>query len=213
MINWDLVVDKKSFIEQVQDVLPTIEIDSLTNYGASLLNRDRDGFAKKIVFGGVERGRISSQSIKYAVRQAKYDRDTWYTVAFDRLVASALKAKEPTTSDEYIAHAKALTLSLLSSKKDHAFKLTTDHANSVAAAILKHIDPANPIDEKDWEIKNGKKKEGDTKASAILKELTEEAKNRKNSSEVAMFGRMSSSEFLKTVDGAVAMGHAITTHE
>lgn len=49
MINWDLVVDKKSFIEQAQDVLPTIEIDSLTNYGASLLNRDRDGFAKKIV--------------------------------------------------------------------------------------------------------------------------------------------------------------------
>ena len=47
MINWDLVVDKKSFIEQAQDVLPTIEIDSLTNYGASLLNRDRDGFAKK----------------------------------------------------------------------------------------------------------------------------------------------------------------------
>lgn len=95
MINWDLVVDKKSFIEQVQDVLPTIEIDSLTNYGASLLNRDRDGFAKKIVFGGVERGRISSQSIKYAVRQAKYDRDTWYTVAFDRLVASALKQRNP----------------------------------------------------------------------------------------------------------------------
>lgn len=213
MINWDLVVDKKSFIEQVQDVLPTIEIDSLTNYGASLLNRDRDGFAKKIVFGGVERGRISSQSIKYAVRQAKYDRDTWYTVAFDRLVASALKAKEPTTSDEYIAHAKALTLSLLSSKKDHAFKVTTEDANSVATAILKHIDPANPIDEKDWEIKNGKKKEGDTKASAILKELTEEAKNRKNSSEVAMFGRMSTSEILKTVDGAVAMGHAFTTHE
>lgn len=89
MINWDLVTDKKSFIEQAKDVLPTIEIDSLTNYGASLLNRDRDGFAKRVMFGGVERGRISSQSIKYAVRQAKYDKDTWYTVAFDRMVADA----------------------------------------------------------------------------------------------------------------------------
>lgn len=213
MINWDLVVDKKSFIEQAKDVLPTIEIDSLTNYGASLLNRDRDGFAKRIVFGGVERGRISSQAMKYAIRQAKYDRDTWYTVAFDRLVASALKAQKPDVSNEYIDHAKALTLALLSNKKDHAFKVTTEDANAIAAAILKHIDPTNPIDEKDWEIKNGKKTEGDAKAVAILKELTEEAKDRKNSSEVAMFGRMSTSEILKTVDGAVAMSHAFTTHE
>ena len=210
MINWDLVTDKKSFIEQAKDVLPTIEIDSLTNYGASLLNRDRDGFAKRVMFGGVERGRISSQSIKYAVRQAKYDKDTWYTVAFDRMVADALKKKNPDLSEDYIEHAKALTLRLLSSKKDHSFKVTLYDAASVAEAILQNFDPAKPIEEADW---GDGKKTKKSKEEIISKALKTESKNRLNSSEVAMFGRMSTSEILQSVDGAVAMSHAFTTHE
>ena len=212
MINWDLVTDKKSFIEQAKDVLPTIEIDSLTNYGASLLNRDRDGFAKRVMFGGVERGRISSQSIKYAVRQAKYDKDTWYTVAFDRMVADALKKKNPELSEDYIEHAKSLTLRLLSSKKDHAFKVTMNDAESVAEAILQNFDPAKPIEEAEWGNGDAKKAKN-SKVDTVLKALEAESKNRLNSSEVAMFGRMSTSDILRSVDGAVAMSHAFTTHE
>ena len=196
MINWDLVTDKKSFIEQAKDVLPTIEIDSLTNYGASLLNRDRDGFAKRVMFGGVERGRISSQSIKYAVRQANNP-------------GTFPEGMEP---EDYIEHAKALTLRLLSSKKDHAFKVTMNDAESVAEAILQNFDPSKPIEEAEWGNGDGKKAK-DSKVDKVVKALEAESKNRLNSSEVAMFGRMSTSDILRSVDGAVAMSHAFTTHE
>ena len=46
-----------------------IEISTLKNYPSTNLNRDETGAPKSMVFGGVERGRISSQSIKRAVRQ------------------------------------------------------------------------------------------------------------------------------------------------
>lgn len=41
-----------------------LQIHTLTNYPASLLNRDDAGFAKRMPFGGVVRTRISSQCLK-----------------------------------------------------------------------------------------------------------------------------------------------------
>ena len=214
MINWENVTDKKSFIAEAKDVLPTIEIDSLTNYGASLLNRDRDGFAKRTVFGGVERGRISSQSIKYAVRQAKADRDTWYTKAFDILVADALREKEPSVSEQYVKNVRALTLSLLSTGKDHSFKVTKEDADAVADAIMGVYDINAEIVDAEWGLGDDEKAiKKLTKVPSILEALKSDALTRMNSSEVAMFGRMSTSDILRTVDGAVSMSHAFTTHE
>jgi CRISPR system Cascade subunit CasC len=42
-----------------------LQINCLTSYPASLLNRDDSGFAKRIPFGGTTRTRCSSQSLKY----------------------------------------------------------------------------------------------------------------------------------------------------
>jgi CRISPR system Cascade subunit CasC len=41
-----------------------LQIHTLTNYPASLLNRDDAGFAKRMPFGGAVRTRISSQCLK-----------------------------------------------------------------------------------------------------------------------------------------------------
>jgi CRISPR system Cascade subunit CasC len=43
---------------------PFLQIHTLTNYPASLLNRDDAGFAKRMPFGGAVRTRISSQCLK-----------------------------------------------------------------------------------------------------------------------------------------------------
>jgi CRISPR system Cascade subunit CasC len=48
----------------------TIQVHLLTSYAASLLNRDDAGFAKRIVFGGHPRIRISSQCMKRAWRES-----------------------------------------------------------------------------------------------------------------------------------------------
>jgi CRISPR system Cascade subunit CasC len=47
-----------------------IEIHWLTAYPAALLNRDQDGLGKRMPFGGVLRGRVSSQCIKRHLRFA-----------------------------------------------------------------------------------------------------------------------------------------------
>lgn len=213
MINWENVHDKRSFIDEAKDVLPTIEIDSLTNYGASLLNRDRDGFAKRVIFGGVERGRISSQCIKYAIRQAKSDTDTWYTKTFDVLVGKSIRAKAANASDDYINHARALTLKLLSAGKDISCKASTGDADAIADVILSVYDVNAPIVDAEWGIGDASDVKKVTKIPEVSALLKRDMLTRLNSSEVAMFGRMSTSDILRTVDGAVSMSHAFTTHE
>src|ERR1700730_17015165 len=49
-----------------------IQIHSLRDYSTALPNRGQDGLAKRTIYGGVERQRISSQSFKAALR----DNDT-----------------------------------------------------------------------------------------------------------------------------------------
>lgn len=43
-----------------------IEVHMLKNYPATNLNRDDTGAPKTCMFGGVQRGRISSQCLKYS---------------------------------------------------------------------------------------------------------------------------------------------------
>lgn len=47
-----------------------IQVHSLRDYAVALPNRGQDGLAKRAPYGGVERQRISSQSIKAAMRDA-----------------------------------------------------------------------------------------------------------------------------------------------
>jgi hypothetical protein len=49
-----------------------VQIHSLRDYSTALPNRGQDGLAKRTIYGGVERQRISSQSFKAALR----DNDT-----------------------------------------------------------------------------------------------------------------------------------------
>ena len=76
-----------------------IQIHTLTNYAASLLNRDDAGFAKRMPFGGAVRTRISSQCLKRHWRThdganslAAIDAPTSVRsrVAFDRYIVQPL---------------------------------------------------------------------------------------------------------------------------
>ena len=48
-----------------------IEVHMLKNYPAANLNRDETGAPKTCMFGGVQRGRISSQCLKHSWRTSK----------------------------------------------------------------------------------------------------------------------------------------------
>src|SRR4030095_15805094 len=45
-----------------------VQIHTLRDYSTALPNRGQDGLAKRTVYGGIERQRISSQSFKAALR-------------------------------------------------------------------------------------------------------------------------------------------------
>lgn len=68
-------------------------IHTLRSYSSALPNRGADGLAKRAIFGGVERQRISSQSLKAALRGASLTRITPKGVIDDSLpmIANELK--------------------------------------------------------------------------------------------------------------------------
>ncbi len=45
-----------------------VQIHTLRDYSTALPNRGQDGLAKRTIYGGIERQRISSQSFKAALR-------------------------------------------------------------------------------------------------------------------------------------------------
>ena len=51
-----------------------IQVHTLTSWSAVLLNRDDAGMAKRLPYGGAQRLRVSSQSLKRHWRKAK---DAW----------------------------------------------------------------------------------------------------------------------------------------
>lgn len=62
-----------------------LQIHTLTSYAAALLNRDDQGFAKRLPFGGVTRTRVSSQCLKRH----------WRTFQGEHSLTSILEGKSP----------------------------------------------------------------------------------------------------------------------
>ncbi|MFO0664564.1 MAG: type I-E CRISPR-associated protein Cas7/Cse4/CasC [Polyangiaceae bacterium] len=64
-----------------------LQVHTLTSYAATLLNRDDQGFAKRVPFGGVTRTRISSQCLKRH----------WRTYSGAHSMASLMDGADPVT--------------------------------------------------------------------------------------------------------------------
>ena len=62
-----------------------IELHTLTAHAPSNLNRDDFGRPKTALFGGTERARISSQSLKRAIRTSDYLKSQLEGARFDAL--------------------------------------------------------------------------------------------------------------------------------
>lgn len=219
MINWSAIYDAKSLHVELMGCLPRIEINSLVNYAGSLLNRDKSNFAKRINFGGVDRVRISSQCLKYAIRRAKVDSDTWNTRYMGNLVCEEIKRREPSVTDEYLEGVDAIVRQQLTpkdgekEKKDHMFKVSKYDVADFADAILAEFPINLPIDKNEimYDRKDAKKR-AKTAGGRVYDRLMETVATRPISSEIAMFGRMSTATMLRSVDGAVCVNHAFTTN-
>lgn len=178
-----------------------IQLHLLTSYPAANLNRDDLGRPKTLVYGGAERIRISSQSLKRAIRGSE---------AFATAVGPALGVRTQGFAAKLVSELEARGL---------------DHNQAVARveAVIEH--------DRIGKVSRGKARteqlvhlgpDEQARLSALADDLAagppkamREALvllQAPRAADIAMFGRMLADNPRFNVDAAVQVAHAFTTH-
>ncbi len=203
-----------------------IQFHILQNYAPSNLNRDDTGAPKDAVFGGVRRGRISSQCIKRSIRRSIAFADAFKsddllgvrTRKLPMLIREELQSQgvvEPDLSNivdklsgvgresgkaspdvEEKLDGKVVE----TEKEDMVKQLMFIGKNEIAPMAARLLGIYKKLGEKDWKK---------TDISKITKEL---GSSLPRSVDIAMFGRMTTSDAFEDVSAAVQVAHAISTN-
>lgn len=184
-----------------------IQIHALTVYPLSNPNRDDTGRPKTAQFGGVPRLRLSSQSLKRAIRIADVVRDRLAghlgerTQRFGEVISEALKAED--LNDE---QRKAIIRQIV----DVFGKIDAkaEQEGEYRTAQLAFISPAEK--QKAIELARaaaqGEKLPSDKELARLILRTADGAVD------VAMFGRMLADDPEFNREAAVQLSHAFTTH-
>lgn len=216
-----------------------IELHVLQNFPPSCLNRDDTNSPKDCEFGGVRRARISSQSLKRAMRE--YFRAN-SSIAPEELTVRTKRLVEFVTAElQRFGHAgdrvpvaieRLLQVGGLALKKGDAEKKTEyllflPRQNLVELATLAHenwaaliaesAEPKAPVEGEKKKTKKQEKAEAkDSAGEALGKELGDKVKallfGAKHAPELALFGRMIADAPEHNIDAACQVAHALSTH-
>lgn len=186
-----------------------IELHILQSFPVSCLNRDDVGAPKSAVFGGVNRARISSQSLKRAIRE--YAQDNLPNARFggERTklivgpIADALRKHGVTDDASAIEHAKNIA--------DKLAKLDAK-AGDPKVGTLTFLAPSE-IDSIGQQVAELLKT--NPKSRDYEKHLDKYCKKAGllDGADIAIFGRMVASLPSLTLEGAAMFGHALSTHK
>jgi len=189
-----------------------INFHILISHSPSCLNRDDMNMQKDAVFGGKRRVRISSQSLKRAIRKSEYYQRHISGSSIRTIHLELLRDRvHQELSGKYSVEVIDTTLSLLSGKKMVPGEKIDDGA--ISPWLIDEIDwfcqqisvPENAAlgtDEKKW-------------AKALKDQVTGLRATLNSAVDVALSGRMATSGLMSElgkVDGAMSLAHAITTH-
>lgn len=204
-----------------------IQIHTLHNYPAALLNRDESGFAKRLPLGDAVRTRISSQCLKRHWRMAD---DVFSLTALAKSLGIKLEQrstyfmeklkKELTENSVPEAVAVGAVEGLIEGMKLNRDAKKKDKIKTSEVILLgeKEIDYLRdftlPIAAKHTEEKTALKAVKEA-VETSSKEFKENLKTMLSQSGLvsAMFGRMVTSDVLTSRDAAVYVAHAFTVHE
>lgn len=198
-----------------------IQIHTLHNYPAALLNRDDSGLAKRLPYGDAMRTRISSQCLKRHWRKAD-DRFSLSSLGVPMAVRSRTtldlirtKIMEHGVS-ESLAQASAEGLragGLLDKAKDIKGKdaLETGQAVLLGYAEIEYLVKRCV----ELAVEHGEEAALKTAVSKFLKEEKNNlgALIHGSGLESALFGRMVTSDVLASRDASIYVAHAFTVHE
>jgi CRISPR system Cascade subunit CasC len=210
-----------------------IEVHIIQNHAPSNLNRDDSGSPKSAIFGGYRRARISSQCLKRCYRTAKTFRDEvgilgTHTCAMpDEVIRRVLNNKVKLTDTEQEKLKAALVKVIKkgeggggdSSDLDQG-KGAESHEVEKAAAQKDKLKTAQSVFWRETELnalaegvqkwaQNAKPTEFDAKAA--LKEAGLSWAG--IPVDMALFGRMVTSDLMHNVEASSQFAHAISTHE
>ncbi|MBV9468179.1 MAG: type I-E CRISPR-associated protein Cas7/Cse4/CasC [Abitibacteriaceae bacterium] len=194
-----------------------IEFHVLQNHAPSNLNRDESGSPKESVFGGHKRARISSQCLKRSIRRSPLFRQelAGHLATRTRRLPELMRERFKSEGfDEEIAGIAAQKASGFGTAKGDEQKskdgkyataqtmfLTTHDIEAVATILL-----------------NAAREAGNAKKFAALKAadlqaLAQQRGFRPVTVDVALFGRMTTSEAFRDVEAAMQVAHALSTHK
>lgn len=178
----------------------------LISHSPSCLNRDDMNMQKSTVFGGVRRVRISSQSLKRAIRTSDYYRQhlgepSVRTRELGRFREKCIRTLNGRFSEELVSRA----IEALSGKESIA---DDTEADAVAPWILAEV-------AKLCELIEAAEREG-RDLEKVFKQISKDGADLRKSIgqavDVALCGRMATSGLMMPVDGALAVAHVFTTH-
>ncbi len=193
-----------------------IQIHILQNYAPANLNRDDTGSPKDAFFGGLKRGRVSSQCIKRSIRHSEVFKDVFQT---RNLLASRTK-RLPGMIDEELktmevdedTRAAIVTRVPEIGRESGKGGGTKTEEGEIETKQLIFISPneRKPLAEKLLAIyqEKGAKNWPKVKIGDLTKMLGASVPR---SVDVSMFGRMTTSAAFEDVQAAVQVAHSLTT--
>lgn len=204
------------------------EIHMLKNYPPVNLNRDDTGSPKTCYFGGVQRGRISSQCLKRAWRTSKlyeqllFDSRGVRTRALPALLRDELHKRN--CDEAFIEEAMKKAIDLVKredkdegkDKDDAAIKKKADKEQALRTEQVILYAPQDIVVVAD-RMEELYKEIGSFSAFCKLKKTEviakfADVKIRPITLDIALFGRMVTSDAFRNVEAAMQVAHAISTH-
>src|SRR5690606_10369347 len=193
-----------------------IELHLLTPHAPANLNRDDFGRPKTALFGGTERGRISSQALKRAIRKSPFVAErlagkiSTRSLHIPQMLFDELKGGyEGDDVERLRALCEAVTHALGKPDKDNPLKtsqivfLTPDEIARIRAFVRETVESDTRLTKKELA------EFGKTVAAA-----TGLDRRPSDGVDVALFGRMTTDEAdaFAAVDAAMQVAHPIATH-
>ena len=219
-----------------------IEIHMIQNHSPSNLNRDDLGAPKTCVFGGVTRARISSQCLKRAIRNPGNSDDVHNrgrsifadamrdvigcrTKFFPKLVKDKLASSKIPAGDHSKIVERCKEIAKKEKEGDRAGKSSdeaeVDDRPRTAQLLFLGLSEAQDFVKRLEQMKLDKKwgecykswLDGELKGRDLASFLGELSKGwKRRSVDIALFGRMTTSDAFKDVEAAMQVAHAFSTH-
>ncbi|HEO65906.1 MAG TPA: type I-E CRISPR-associated protein Cas7/Cse4/CasC [Spirochaetes bacterium] len=191
-----------------------IEIHILQNHSPSNLNRDDTGSPKDAFFGGFKRARISSQCIKRSIRKGVSFSTPLEDYIGQRTRKMPVYVKEKLMKEHGIEEmqAQAIAEQLVDiGKSDKKEKKKKEKVKLETQLIFFDRAELDAMVEKSAELCKGEDldKLTSSQLNDQLKPIMDDVQRR--SVDLALFGRMTTGDFLEDVEASMQVAHAIGT--